>query len=230
MNHKVISVFLVALAMIACSPQVWGATTLSIAEQSTIAYPYAGDPYDITSVGNLDWVVACYSEKADSTAIVTQAPDNWTLLETTPIVGYYDPNSGYPTFSWTDGFGGASPGAVAGIYISDGTTGVGTHIAIPAGSGQITVWWVYAVAGNNPAFTLTFDDATTLTTVGSLDFLKTVVDYSTDAAQTLAFNMNVNAGFHALAVSSVPVPEPGTLALLGFGVVGLSAYGWRKRM
>jgi hypothetical protein len=228
MNHKAIRVFLVLLAAVACVPQAWG-STLSLSSQTAIEYPFASPPIDITSVGNLDWVVACYSEKADSTAIVTQAPDNWTLLETTPHVGSYDPNSGYPQFSWTDGFGGPSPGAVAGIYTSDGTTGVGTHIAIPAGSGQISVWWVYAIAGGDPTLTFTFDDATTLTAVGTPDFMHTVVDYSTDTAQTLSFNMNVNAGFHALAVSNVPVPEPGSVILLGIGLVGLMAYAWRKR-
>jgi hypothetical protein len=228
MNHKVISVFLVALAMVACVTQSQG-SSLSVASQETIPYPHAGDPYDISSVGNLDWVVACYSEKADSTAIVTQAPDNWTLLETTPVVGSYDPNSGYPQFAWTDGFGGASAGAVSGIYTSDGTgtNNVGAHIAVPAGSGQITVWWVYAIAGSDPSFMVTFDDATTVTAVGTPDFMKTVVNYSTDTAQTLAFNMNVNAGFHAMAVSSVP--EPSTLVLFGFGLIGLTVAAWRKR-
>ena len=46
--------------------------------------------------------------------------------------------------------------------------------------------------------------------------------YSTDTAQTLAFGMNYNAGFYAMAVNTVP--EPGTLVLFGFGMAGLSAY------
>jgi hypothetical protein len=53
------------------------------------------------------------------------------------------------------------------------------------------------------------------------------VDYSTDTAQTLTFNMNYNAGLFAMAVSSVP--EPSTMILLGLGLLALPVHIWRKR-
>lgn len=228
MNHRVISVFLVLLAVIACAPQVWG-STISLNSEEEYAIPYAGDPYDITAAGNLDWVVTYYAEKAGGTAIATTPPGNTAEYLTSPAGGYF-PVSGFPTFSWTDGsYQPATPFVGwGGIIQGNGVdTGVATTIAVPAGSGQLTVWWAYAVAPEPAAFTVTFDDSTSYTTPGTNSALKTVLDYNTATDQTLTFQTNPYAGIFAIAISTVP--EPGTLVLLGSGLVGLIAYAWRKR-
>jgi hypothetical protein len=236
MNRKSVGVILL-LAMAVCLPAQ--GSVLTLAEQTIYGgLPYTDAPSDITAVGNLDWVVIDYSEKADATTITTYNGGNTALLEVDPW-DTWGPNTGFPTFNWSDGFNlqmtdPLNP-APAGITRSNdpdpSAPRVGTHIAIPAGSGQLTVWWVYALAGGEeggvPTFTTTFDDGTTLTVNGGPDVRKTVVDYSTNTAQTLAFNMNYNAGLFAMAVSSVP--EPGTLVLLGLGLLALPVYVWRKQ-
>jgi hypothetical protein len=32
----------------------------------------------------------------------------------------------------------------------------------------------------------------------------------------------------SFALAVTPIPEPGTLALLGAGILGLAGYGWRR--
>jgi hypothetical protein len=224
MRHTVITAFLVVLACVACAPQARG-STLSLASESSYAIPYSDAPFDITAAGNLDWVVTYYSEKAGGTAITTTA-QNSAEYETHPQ-GFWLPNTGYPTFSWTDGFNDPQTAAVAGLIYGDGVNGVGTHIALPAGSGTISVWWVWAVAGGNASFTASFDDGTSYVAPDTNSALKTVLNYSTETSQTLTFQTNGYAGVFAMAVSTVP--EPGTLVLLALGLLGLSACAWRKR-
>jgi hypothetical protein len=234
MHYRVIRMLVLVLALAACAAQAW-CSVITVAEQSTYDIPYTGAPSDITAAGNLDWVVIDYGEKAGATAIATANGGDTALLPTGPY-NAWDPNNGFPTFNWTDSFwiqkpDPASP-ANAGLQCASPWEDTGeyvtTQIAIPAGSGQLSVWWVYAVAGGVPAFTAAFQDGTTLDVVGGLDARKTVLDFSTDTAQTLNFSMNRNAGIFAMAVSSVP--EPGTLALLSSGLTAcLSVYIRRKR-
>jgi hypothetical protein len=236
MNRKTVGAILLLAMALGLPAQ---GSVLTLTEQTIYGgLPYTDAPTDITTVGNLDWVVIDYSEKADATAITTYNGGNTALLEVNPW-DTWEPSTGFPTFNWSDGFNlqmtdPANP-APAGITRSDdpdpAAPRVSTHIAIPAGSGQLTVWWVYAMAGGveggMPAFTTSFADGTTLTVDGGPDVRKTVVDYSTDTAQTLTFNMNYNAGLFAMAVSSVP--EPSTMILLGLGLLALPVHIWRKR-
>jgi hypothetical protein len=228
MSRNMIGVLLVALAAVAWATGAC-ASTISLNSEESYAIPYTGDPFDITAAGNLDWVVSYYAEKAGATAIVTTPPGNTAEFESSPAGGYYA-GAGFPTFSWTDGSYQPTIPFIGGdgLIFGDGVgTGVGTHIAVPAGSGTLTVWWAYAVVPGPAAFTVTFDDSTSYTTPGTSGALKTVLNYNTDTAQTLTFQTNPYAGVFAMAVSTVP--EPGTLVLLGLGLVGLSAYAWRKR-
>jgi hypothetical protein len=238
MNRRLLLVLLL-VGIGACAPQAW-ASSLSIDNQANFnAYPYTDTPYDITSYGNLDWVVAGYSEKNATQIIETQLAGgtdpygNTAVLLSTPYF-QWEPHDGTPEFTWTDGIGGSSnpaPSGNAGFIRGevDGSVHCGTLIDLPAGSGVITVWWVHAVGGGSPGFSMTFDDTTTVSTTAAGGCIMTQVDYSTATAQQLTFEMNTYGGFYAMAVSQNAVPEPGTLALLGMGLFGLVAYAWRKR-
>jgi hypothetical protein len=231
MNRKLFSVLLVAIAFIAIAAPVWG-STLSIVSDTAIEYPYASNPVDITAIGTLDWVVFAYAEKGGATAIGVNNPaiNDWAVLETYGSATdwlSWPANPAPVLFSYTDGFDLRPTGTdvPAGM---EGGLGSQTHIALPAGSGQITIWWGWAVTPGPAAFTLTFEDSTTVTD-SQLDQYCTVVNYSTATPQTLTFGMNEYAGVMAMAVSNVPVPEPGTIALLSSGLIGLAIFAWRKR-
>jgi hypothetical protein len=239
MNHRVVCLLFLGLAAVGCVSPALG-SMLTLDSQTTYGInPYTGLTPDITAIGNLDWVVINYGEKANSAVITTQGGGNTALLET----GNYNewsPYNGYPTFNWSDSFNTAyqrpdpanpgNAGLQAGNPFQDDGSRLGTHIALPAGTGQLTVWWVWAInTGETPAFTTTFDDSTTLTVVGGQDARMSVVNYSTDTPQTLTFGMNRAGGIFAMAVSQQAVPEPGTLVLLGFSTIGMMVYAWRKR-
>jgi hypothetical protein len=60
-------------------------------------------------------------------------------------------------------------------------------------------------------------------TLSSITFSGVVGNYSSTTSYY------TNCGTMIMAVSGHVVPEPGTLALLAGGLVGLLAYAWRKR-
>jgi hypothetical protein len=234
--HRLLIALLLLLMLGAFAPQASG-SALSLTSQANFgAYPFTGAPYNITALGNLDWVVAGYSEKNSTQVIATQLAGgtdpfgNTAVLPSTP---YFDwsPHNGTPEFTWTDGIGGSSnpsPSGNAGFIRGtvDGAVHCGTYLDLPAGSGTVTVWWVHAVGGGSPGFTLTFDDTTSLTTTAAGGCIMSTVNYTTPVPQYLTFEMNTYGGFYAMAVSRVP--EPSSFVLLGFGLAGLSAYAWRK--
>lgn len=51
----------------------------------------------------------------------------------------------------------------------------------------------------------------------------------TGTYDSISFSINPNEYWHGFKVgASAPVPEPGTMILLGFGMLGLAVYGKRR--
>jgi hypothetical protein len=203
---------------------------LAIASQSSYSVaPYSGSTEDISAQGNLDWVITARSEKEATNVIAT---DGSSLLQTTPHFTWL-PNLTTPKFNWTGGLNHSSAtNANAGYtYCTAESEFSGTHIDLPAGSGQITIWWCRSgTTGNAATCSFALEDGTLLTTdavSGTPAGRKTVIDYYTAAAQTLTFTTNDDAGVYAIAVSVVP--EPGTLVLLASAALGLLVCAWRRR-
>ena len=51
----------------------------------------------------------------------------------------------------------------------------------------------------------------------------------TPAVTALLASISPGTGFVPVAVTSLHIPEPSTFMLAALGVVGLVAYGWRRR-
>ena len=220
MIRKLMSVASVALlaGSLTMVASAFGDTTLSIDSVTNLGG--GAGPFNVTSAGNLDWIVYGVNEKAGGTAITGTS---YAGVNTDPS---------YPSFSYSDGaanetYGTANPGAQA-LYLINPTV----SFDLPAGSGTITAW---GGTGWSSTFTAAFADGTSRTY--SLDagvsnswVDQAVISYHTDTAQKLSWyatTITGNSGVFAIAVSTVP--EPGSLTIVGIGLFGLLAYAWRKR-
>jgi hypothetical protein len=48
-----------------------------------------------------------------------------------------------------------------------------------------------------------------------------------DRGQVVAFGRDMNGLTHSFLLT--PIPEPGSITLVGLGALGLIGYGWRRR-
>lgn len=232
MNRKSLITISLAIFCLAIASPVMGGSILSFVSDTPYPLPWPdGTPaFDITAEGNLDWLIINQDQKANANAIATQAGTN--LPTTAPGLhqyGLYPPVVNPPAFSFTDG---QDPTSATYLRADIVLFNVATDISLPAGSGSLTFWWVYVPTDENGSqFTVAFDGGASYT-VPLVPYAemekprKTVIHWENDTAQTLHFTSVYSAGFNAIAVSAVP--EPGTLTLLGIGLLGLG-YIWRKR-
>jgi hypothetical protein len=236
MNRRLLFVLVLVMACFAVTAPVMAGSSLTFVSNTAYPLPYPDETpaFNITAEGNLDWLIINQDQKADANIIATQTGTN--LPTTSPIVyEYQNPvNIGVskfpPAFSFTDG---QNPTSSDYLRSDIAYNGVATDIILPAGSGSLSIWWVYVpINQNGSQFTLAFDGGASYT-VPLVPFAemesprKTVINWQTDAPQTLHFSALTNAGINAIAVSQVP--EPGTLTLLVCGLAGLIAYAWRKQ-
>lgn len=228
MNHRLLCLLLVVLAGVACAPAALG-SSLSVASETGFSLPYTGAAYDISAEGNLDWLVSNKNQK-DATNIIATYNDTNMFMGAGALFKYAENGmpDWAPAFAYTGGRDNTSATYERADYLY---AGVVTDIALPAGSGTVSIWWTFGDTSPGDAhIALTFDDGTSYTSPDGFNYVapkKTVISWQTDTAQTLHFSSDVPAGVWAMAVSQVP--EPSTLSLLACGLAGLIAYAWRKR-
>ena len=233
--HRFVCLLAVFVALAAMTPQAWG-SSITLASDTLIGPPWGingqsgadGDPFDISAAGNLDWVVSVVDEKAGASVIATGGTTG-----VFPIVNYTGIWDG-PNFSWSDGtVTPVSADSNSGLNIAFNYYGssptLGTTLALPAGTGTLTVWWSVADTVYAADFDVWLDDGPSYNspTISSGAF-KTVLSWQTDTAQMLTFQ-SVSEGTCVFGMAVSEVPEPSAFAMLGILGVCLGGYVCRKR-
>jgi hypothetical protein len=224
MNRKMFGLVAVGIALMALGATSAHADSLTFNSMTAIPTPFSGTPYNITALGNLDWIMPGVDEKADTSII----PDP------SGVAAQADGPGDYPAFTYTNGKWNAGTQTATAKYNYPTPY---AQLSMPAGSGQIMLW---CGDGGSAPFTpstvnawLDGDYPASLVTrtLSNNSRQLAVFDYNLSAPRGIWLSSDpngaVNAGWFAVAVSSIP--EPSCIVLTSTGVLGLLAYAWRKR-
>jgi hypothetical protein len=206
-------------AMVLCSP-----ANASVITQYNLQQIASTDSFNISSYGQLDWVVAGVNQKAGGTTISTTGSGETTTLKSATSGGItLDRNDSYPGFSYSDGTSPTSTVAPGdrSAYQYDNPA---VDIAVPKGFARLTFWmaegWV-----TTAHYQATLADGTTTGPIiispayGTFHLLQ--LDVQSDVAQVLTFTLShpdatQNVGLFAVAADANPVPPhaPGKIVLV----------------
>ena len=155
----------------------------------------------ITDLGGVDWWIAGIDEKSGGTAIAVTG-------------GSVSTSGGAPIFNYSDGTTNTGDQQQTS-QLQFGTTPPSATVAIPAGSGRVSVWCDTG-STSDASLTAAFGSNST----GALNFNnedRFDIDFTASAASTMTLTLspgsNANAGFFAIALttdailSSTPAPD-----------------------
>jgi hypothetical protein len=99
-------------------------------------------------------------------------------------------------------------------YGTAGSTGLSGTSATPG---------LYTVAGNGPGGLGSYDSPTGVTLFSPL-----VGDFALNQEIVVTLSAGAQISIQG-SLQLIPTPEPGTLTLIGIGVISMAGYGWRRR-
>ena len=158
-------------------------------------------------VGGSDSISQSFPYGDDGYLLYNMGSKQYTSLGSLMI---WDPQNGFGSAAWCGGHEQAinDSGAVVGYT---GTQGSTWHAAI---------WQNGTITDLNTLYAGILPAGFVLNNATAIDNNGDIVGYGTDASSNT---------YQAFEILNVATPEPGTMALLMAGLVGLVAYAWRKR-